>query len=183
MRSASSAGRGGEKRREAAALSTTQGTTCNMLPKRGPPTTTTTTRTTTDNNSSSRAPTTNEMLVDFARCLGRSLSHCLRLSQRRDATNWQRVGKQGGAAAERNTLIKHSRLSLARPPAGEQHQHDEQQQQQQNRSPLRWMTPMTLSVCVRANAHEDCPGVCNRDGSMRAALSVTNVPLFCFIVS
>lgn len=38
--------------------------------------------------------------------------------------------------------------------------------------------------CVRASECARRPArVRNRDGSMRAALSVTNVPLFCFIVS
>ncbi|KAL7730760.1 hypothetical protein ACLKA6_003530 [Drosophila palustris] len=109
-------------------------------------------------------------------CLGHGLClcHCLCCRQRRDATNWQRVGKQGGAAAACSALIKHSRLSLARPPAGEQHQ-------QQLASK---MDDAVDAVCVRASeCARALARVRNKDGSMRTALSVTNVPLFCFIVS
>ncbi|XP_032589434.1 uncharacterized protein LOC116804860 [Drosophila mojavensis] len=81
------------------------------------------------------------------------------------ATNWQRVANREEPL--QRALIKHSRLSLAR----EQHQ----------RSPPRWMTPPTLCVCERARTR--AASHVRQGRQHAAALSVTNVPLFCFIVS
>lgn len=142
-----------------------------------------------NNSSSSRAPTTNAMLLcalprSLPQSQPRSLppsqpaSRCHQLATRRQtgrsrsraqyahkafspvacSTACRRATPTRRAAAATTTTTK--------PLASKMDDADDAQ-------------CMRASECARRLPRREC----NRDGSMRAALSVTNVPLFCFIVS